>query len=612
MPLLDVSPRQRDFETLPNLNDIAVPAVAPALGADTADTAALRARFPEAVLESGLQLDLPCVVVQPQALVAVTTWLRDSHLGYHSLVDVTAVDRSRLPLPPGQARFQTVYQLRSYTRNALLTVICALEGGDEPRVPSLAGVFPGAIWPERAAADLMGVQFDGHPDPRRILMPAGWPNHPLRKDQPLGGEDVPFGLTWDHPAFDTLGTQVLDAASAPHDLPPGMHRKNLILNMGPHHPSTHGVLRLVVELDGERVVAVDPDLGYLHSGFEKIGEHKRYKDFVYYTDRMDYLSAMNNNLGYVLTVEALLQLEIPARAQAIRVIMGELQRIASHLFWLSTHVLDISGTGMSLLMYATRERERIIDLFEMVCGARLTTSYIRIGGVWKDLPPAFVEAARSFCDMMSSRIDEYAAMVNDSPIWHTRLDGIGVITPKEALAKGLTGPMLRGSGIDWDLRRDRPYCGYEQYDFEVPVSHRGDGFGRYEVRMEEMRQSLRIVRQALDGLPAGAVRADDRKVSPPPRAELDISMESLIHHFKLYTEGFKVPPGMYYHAIEASKGELGFFVYSDGSGKPYRLHVRGPSFNNLFAISDMSKGLMLSDIITNIGSIDIVLGEVDR
>lgn len=612
MPLLDVSPRQRDFETLPNLNDIAVPAVAPALGADTADTAAIRARFPEAVPESGLQLDLPCVVVQPQALVEVTTWLRDSHLGYHSLVDVTAVDRSQLPLQPGQARFQTVYQLRSYTRNALLTVICPLEGGDAPRVPSLAGVFPGAIWPEREAADLMGVQFAGHPDPRRILMPAGWPNHPLRKDQPLGGEDVPFGLTWDHPAFETLGTQVLDAASAPHDLPPGMHRKNLILNMGPHHPSTHGVLRLVVELDGERVVAVDPDLGYLHSGFEKIGEHKRYKDFVYYTDRMDYLSAMNNNLGYVLTVEAMLQLEIPARAQAIRVIMGELQRIASHLFWLSTHVLDISGTGMSLLMYATRERERIIDLFEMVCGARLTTSYIRIGGVWKDLPPAFVAAARSFCDMMSSRIDEYAAMVNDSPIWHTRLDGIGVITPKEALAKGLTGPMLRGSGIDWDLRRDRPYCGYEQYDFEVPVSRRGDGFGRYEVRMEEMRQSLRIIRQALDGLPAGAFRADDRKVSPPPRAELDISMESLIHHFKLYTEGFKVPPGMYYHAIEASKGELGFFLYSDGSGKPYRLHVRGPSFNNLFAISDMSKGLMLSDIITNIGSIDIVLGEVDR
>lgn len=612
MPLLDVSPRVRDFETLPNLDDIAVPAVAPALGEDTADTTAIRAQFPEAILESGLQFDLPCIVVPPWALIEVMTWLRDSHLSYNTLVDVTSIDRSQLPLEEGQTRYQAVYQLRAYTRNELLTVVCPLENCDEPEAPSLARIFPGAIWPEREVADLMGIRFAGHPDPRRILMPAGWPNHPLRKDQPLGGEDVPFSLTWDHPEFDSLGAQVLEAPSSPHELPPGMSRKNMILNMGPHHPSTHGVLRLVVELDGERVVNVDPDLGYLHSGFEKIGEHKRYKDFVYYTDRMDYLSAMNNNLGYVLTVESMLQLEIPARAQTIRVIMGELQRIASHLFWLSTHVLDVSGSGMSLLMYATRERERILDLFEMVCGARLTTSYIRIGGVWKDLPPAFVDSARSFCDLMGPRIDEYADMVNESPIWHSRLEGIGVITPKEALAKGLTGPMLRGSGIDWDLRRDRPYCGYENYDFKVPTSNRCDCFGRYEVRMEEMRQSLGIIRQALDGLPAGPFQTNERKISPPPRAELDISMESLIHHFKLFTEGFKVPPGMYYHAIEASKGELGFFIYSDGSGKPYRLHVRGPSFNNLFAISDMSKGFMLSDIITNIGSIDIVLGEVDR
>ena len=460
--------------------------------------------------------------------------------------------------------------------------------------------------------DLMGIRFADHPDPRRILMPTAWPNHPLRKDVPLGGEDVPFSLTWDHPEFDGLGDQILDPASLPPDLPPGMNRQNMILNMGPHHPSTHGVLRLVVELDGERVVNVDPDLGYLHSGFEKTGEHRRYKDFVYYTDRMDYLSAMNNNLGYVLAVEGMLDLEIPARAQAIRVIMSEMQRIASHLFWLSTHVLDISGNGMSLLMYATRERERILDLFEMVCGARLTTSYIRIGGVWKDLPEAFLGALSEFCDLFPGRIDEYRDLVKDSPIWRTRLEGIGMVGREDALAMGLTGPMLRGSGVDWDLRRDQPYSGYEQYEFDVPTSDRGDGFGRYEIRMEEMRQSVRIIRQALDRLPDGLYRSDDRKVNPPPRTELDVSMESLIHHFKLFTEGFKVPPGMYYHGIEASKGELGFFIYSDGSGKPYRLHVRGPSFNNLYAISGMSRGLMLSDIITNIGSIDIVLGEVDR
>ncbi len=612
MPLLNVSPVQRPYETLPNLNDIAIPARAPALGTDTEDTRAIQERFGEAIQDSGLQFDLPFVVVQPDALTDLATWLRDGELGYHTLVDVTAVDLSQLPGTTGDHQFQTVYQFRAYDRHLHLAVVCPLEGGRSPVCPSLASVFPGAIWPEREVIDLMGITFTGHPDPRRILMPANWPNHPLRKEVPLGGEDVPFTLTWDHPEFESLGEQVLEATSLPPELPPGMSRQNMILNMGPHHPSTHGVLRLVVELDGERVVHVDPDLGYLHSGFEKTGENKRYKDFVYYTDRMDYLSAMNNNLGYVLAVEGMLGLEVPARGQAIRVIMGELQRLASHLFWLSTHVLDVSGTGMSLLMYATRERERILDMFEMACGARLTTSYIRMGGVWKDLPEAFLGAVREFCDLMPGRIEEYATMMDDSPIWHTRLDGIGLVTREEALAKGLTGPMLRGSGIDWDLRRDRPYTGYENYDFDVPVSQRGDGYGRYEVRMEEMRQSVRIIRQALDRLPDGPYRAEDRKVNPPQRAELDVSMESLIHHFKLFTEGFKVPPGMYYHGIEASKGELGFFIYSDGSGKPYRLHVRGPSFNNLFAISDMSKGLMLSDIITNIGSIDIVLGEVDR
>lgn len=612
MPLLNVSPLQRPYETLPNLNDIAVPARAPALGKDTPDTQALRARFPDAVLDAGLQFDLPVAVVRPEALREVVAWLRDGDLAYTTLVDVTSVDLSGLPDGDADIRFQTVYQFRALSRHRHLALVCPLAGGSKPEVPSLAPLFPGAIWPEREAADLMGIVFAEHPDPRRILMPASWPNHPLRKDVPLGGEDVPFSLTWEHPEFDSLGDQILEAGSQAPDLPPGMSRRNMILNMGPHHPSTHGVLRLVVELDGERVVSIDPDLGYLHSGFEKTGEHRRYKDFVYYTDRMDYLSAMNNNLGYVLAVEAMLGLEVPARGQVIRVIMGELQRIASHLFWLSTHVLDVSGTGMSLLMYATRERERILDMFEMVCGARLTTSYIRIGGVWKDLPAAFLETVRRFCDLMPQRINEYAAMVDESPIWHTRLEGVGVITPEEALAKGLTGPMLRGSGIDWDLRRDQPYTGYENYEFDVPTSNRCDSFGRYEVRMEEMRQSVHIIRQALDHLPGGAFQADDRKVTAPPRAELDTSMESLIHHFKLYTEGFKVPPGMYYHAIEASKGELGYFIYSDGSGKPYRLHVRGPSFNNLFAINDMSRGLMLSDIITNIGSIDIVLGEVDR
>lgn len=611
--MLNVSPVRRAYETLPGLNDITIPAVAPLPTGESDDTKALVERFGEDILAAGLHNGIDTVYVKPERLVELAQFVKtDPNLAYEALIDVTAIDQANLPIAAGSERFQTIYQLRSYKRKQHLMVVTPAPGGDKPVVPSLTSVFEGANWPEREAADLMGVKFSGHPDTRRILMPEKWPNHPLRKDVPLGGEEVPFSFTFDDPEFETLGKQILPAESFPPELPPGMNRENMIINMGPHHPSTHGVLRLVVELDGETVLNVDPDLGYLHSGFEKTGENKRYKDFVYYTDRMDYLSSMNNNWGYVLTVEKMLGLEIPERAQVIRVIMSELQRIASHLFWLSTHAIDVSGTAISVLMYATRERERILDLFEMVCGARLTTSYIRVGGVWRDLPPAFLTHLRDFVKLMPAQIDDYDAMLGDGPLWRERLEGIGKLGRDEVINMGLTGVMLRGSGVDWDLRRDMPYGGYQNYDFKVPVSNVGDSYARYQCRMEEMRQSVRIIEQAMANLPDGLYKTDERKISLPPRAELDISMEALIHHFKLVTEGFRVRPGMCYHAIEASKGELGYFVYSDGSGVPYRLHVHGPSFNNLYAISKMSKGHMLSDVVTNIGSIDIVLGEVDR
>ena len=616
MPL-DVAPVVRSYETQRTLNPPGIPALAPMPTGETDDTRRICEQFGEDIVAAGLHNGNQVVLVEPGQLKALATFLRDEpDLKYETLIDVTSVDRSRLPLDGG-ARFQTVYQFRSYSRNQHLTVIadCGTDPGDNveiPHIDSLTGVYRGAEWPEREVYDLMGIRFDGHPDLRRILMPKNWPNHPLQKQAPLGGEEVPFTFTWDDPEFETLGSQILPAESTVPDLPPGMSRQNMVINMGPHHPSTHGVLRLVVEMDGERIVSIDPDLGFLHSGFEKTGENKRYKDFVYYTDRMDYLSAMSNNLGYCLTIEHMLGLEIPERAQVIRVIMAEMQRIASHLFWLATHVLDVSGTGMSLLMYATRERERILDLFEMACGARLTVSYIRIGGVWQDLPDAFVSELKDFLRVMPQKISEYEAMVTEAPLWQERLTGIGYISGDDALSMGLTGPMLRGSGIDWDLRRDRPYSGYEAYEFEVPTSDSGDCYGRFKIRLEEMRQSVRILEQAVDNLPSGLYKSNNRKVALPPRAELDVSMEALIHHFKLMTEGFHVAPGYFYHGIENSKGELGFFVYSDGSAKPYRLHVHGPSFNNLYAIDHISRGEMLSDVVTNIGSIDIVLGEVDR
>ena len=616
MPL-DVAPVVRAYETQRTLNPPGIPALAPVPEGETDDTRRICEQFGEDIVTAGLHNGNEVVYVAPGQLKALATFLRDDpELSYETLIDVTSVDRSHLPLD-GEARFQTVYQFRSYSRNQHLTVVADCEtepdsDGASAKIDSLTGVYQGAEWPEREVYDLMGIRFTGHPDPRRILMPKNWPNHPLQKQAPLGGEEVPFTFTWDDPEFETLGSQILPAESTIPDLPPGMSRQNMVINMGPHHPSTHGVLRLVVEMDGERIVSIDPDLGFLHSGFEKTGENKRYKDFVYYTDRMDYLSAMSNNLGYCLTIEHMLGLEIPERAQVIRVIMAEMQRIASHLFWLATHVLDVSGTGMSLLMYATRERERILDLFEMACGARLTVSYIRIGGVWQDLPDSFVAELKDFLRVMPQKISEYEAMVTEAPLWQERLIGIGHVSAEDALGMGLTGPMLRGSGVDWDLRRDQPYSGYEAYEFEVPTSDSGDCYGRFKIRLEEMRQSVRILEQAVDNLPGGLYKSNNRKVALPPRAELDVSMEALIHHFKLMTEGFHVAPGFFYHGIENSKGELGFFVYSDGSARPYRLHVHGPSFNNLYAIDHISRGEMLSDVVTNIGSIDIVLGEVDR
>jgi NADH dehydrogenase I D subunit len=360
------------------------------------------------------------------------------------------------------------------------------------------------------------------------------------------------------------------------------------------------------------VVAVYPDLGYLHSGFEKQGETIRYKDFTPYTDRMDYVSSMSNNLGYALACERLMGVEIPERAQVLRVIMAELQRLASHLVWLGTHVMDSAGVSHALLMYALREREQILDIFELVSGARMTTSYIRPGGLWKDVPPSFGDRVRDVLAHFPRRIDEYERMVTDNPVWKVRTQGIGKLTAEQALSLCATGPMLRGSGIAFDYRRARPYSGYQNYDFEVPSSSDGDSYGRYLVRVAEMRQSLRIIQQAMDNLPDGPVWTENRKMSLPPRQELDTSMEALIHHFKLMTEGFVPPRGQVYQTVESPRGELGFYLVSDGTAIPYRLRVRTPSFANLQSTDTMARGGLIADLVIIIGTVDIVLGDVDR
>ncbi len=386
--------------------------------------------------------------------------------------------------------------------------------------------------------------------------------------------------------------------------------ETMLLNMGPQHPSTHGVLRLLLELDGEVVVNCIPDVGFLHTGIEKNMEAKTYQKAEVMTDRLDYLNPMGNNLAYCMAVEKLVDLDVPPRAQALRVILVELQRIASHLVWLGTSALDLAA--MSMFLYCFREREQILDIFELVSGQRMMTTYIRPGGLWRDVPVEFEQAVREFIKIFPRRIDEYERLVTKNPIFLDRVMGIGLLPAELALSYGVTGPMLRASGVNWDLRKARPYMGYEQYDFDVPTRTEGDVYARYLVRIQEMRESLKIVEQALNKLPFGPVRSGNRKFVPPPRSEIGVSMESLIHHFKLWTEGFSAPAASVYAAIESPRGELGVFLEGDGGPKPRRVHMRTPSFDNLSVLPHIVKGHLVADLVAILGSVDIVLGDVDR
>ena len=384
----------------------------------------------------------------------------------------------------------------------------------------------------------------------------------------------------------------------------------VLLNMGPQHPSTHGVLRLLLELDGEVVINCIPDVGFLHTGIEKNMEAKTYEKAAVMTDRLDYLNNLGNNLAYCMAIEKLVDLDVPERAQAIRVIMVELERLSSHLVWLGTHALDLAA--MSVFLYCFRERERILDMKEMVGGQRMMTTYFRPGGLWRDLPEEFVPTLRTFLDEFPRRIDEYEALLTRNPIFIERTKNIGLITTEQALQWGVTGPILRATGLALDLRKDQPYCGYEGYEFEVPTLTEGDTYARYLVRMEEMRQTVRIIHQALDKLPSGPVRSANRKFVPPPRSELAHSMEAVIHHFKLWTEGFNAPAASVYSAVESPRGELGVFLEGDGGPNPYRVYWRTPSMYNLQILPLLAKGHLVADLVALIGTIDIVLGDVDR
>lgn len=386
--------------------------------------------------------------------------------------------------------------------------------------------------------------------------------------------------------------------------------ETITLNMGPQHPSTHGVLRVLLEMEGEVIIKATPVIGYLHRGIEKIAENKTYHQFITLTDRLDYTSPFINNLAYVLTVEKLLGMEVPLRAQYIRVLMAEITRIQSHLIWLGTHALDMGA--MSPLLYCFREREETLDMFEMVGGARMNQSYFRIGGLAGDLPEGFVDKVRDFSEVLPSRIEGYETLLTENKIWLSRTKEVGVISAEEGIDLGLSGPSLRACGVKWDLRKANPYSSYDHFDFEIPIGTNGDVYDRYLVRMEEMRQSNRIIKQVLDKLPPGEINAYNPKVVPPPKEKVLSNIESLIIHFHIMTEGFEVPRGEAYCSVESSKGELSFYIVSDGSNKPYRVKIRAPSFVNLQSLATMAEGRMMADMVAVIGSIDICLGEVDR
>ena len=432
------------------------------------------------------------------------------------------------------------------------------------------------------------------------------------RERGVEGTELDATGQWATSGVDT-SRQIIEAGDTGLDSPRAgvtAEGDQMVLNLGPQHPSTHGVLRVLLELDGEVASKVIPDLGYLHRGIEKIGEYRMYNQFVPWTDRTDYVAAFTGNYSWVKTVEELMGVEIPERAQYLRVIFSELQRIASHLLGLATHVMDLGA--ITFFLFAMRERELILDLFEMQTGARLTYNSMRVGGFPKDLPPGFIEKLEAFLEIMPKRLQEYDKLLAENPIFLRRVKGVGVISAEDAIQWGLSGPTLRGSGVAYDVRKARPYAVYDRLDFEVPVGTHGDVYDRFLVRMEEMRQSVKMIRQALDQLPGGPVMTPDLRVALPGKEATMTSIEAMQRHFILVIHGFRPPVGEYYSSIESPKGELGWYIVSNGENHPYRARNRAPSFVNLQALPVMSEGALIADIVANIGSIDIVVGEVDR
>ena len=529
---------------------------------------------------------------------------------YKLLYDLTAIDERTRTFRNGypSKNFTLVYHLYSFSRNGFIRLKCALKG-DYPSAPSIVSLWSSANWYEREVFDMFGIRFEGHPNLRRLLMPLTWEGHPLRKEHPARATEMgPFRL------YDEKVDREQSALQfKPEDWGMSRHSEEsdfMFLNIGPQHPGTHGVLRLVLQLDGEDIVDIVPDIGFHHRGAEKMAERQSWHTYIPYTDRIDYLGGVNNNLAYLLAVEKLAGIQIPERAQVIRVMLCELFRIASHLVWYGTFAQDVGQ--LSPVFYMFSDREKVFDIIEAVCGGRMHPNWFRIGGVAQDLPVGWETLVKKFLDYFPKRLREYDGLVMRNSIFKARTVGIGIFTAEEGIEWGVTGPNLRACGVEWDFRKKQPHSGYEKFDFEVPIGANGDCYDRAVVRVAEMRQSLRIIEQCMKNMPAGMYKADHPLTTPPIKKHTMQDIETLITHFLNVSWGPVIPPGEAMSCIEGTKGAYSYYGISDGNTSPYRVRVRTPSFPHMQMMPYISRGYSVADVLSILGAMDYVLADIDR
>jgi NADH-quinone oxidoreductase subunit C/D len=571
----------------------------------------LSARFgPECVYQSTAD-GIPNIWVPKAQIREVMRFLKHEIADpFPLLFDLSAHDERQRMHRDGlpDSDFTTFYHLISLARNQDVRIKVALSESDA-NLPSIADVWPAANWYEREAYDMFGMRFDGHPNLRRILTPPQWQGHPLRKDHPARATEMdPFSMS-----DELLDAQQEELRFVPEEWGMSQEAKHtdfMFLNLGPNHPSVHGVFRIALQLDGEVIVDAVPDIGYHHRASEKMAERQSWHTYIPYTDRVDYLGGVMNNLPYVMAVEKLAGIMVPPRAEVIRIMLAEFFRISSHLVFFGTYAQDVGQ--MSPVFYMFADRERLFTIIEAITGGRMHPSWFRIGGVAQDLPEGWDVMVRDFIDYLPARLDHYQKMAINNGIFKRRSVGIGEYTTEEALEWGVTGPGLRATGCDWDLRKKRPYGGYEQFDFDVPTANNGDCYDRCVVRVEEMRQSLRIIRQCLDNMPSGPYKADHPQATPPPKERTMQDIETLIQHFVNVSWGPVIPPGECSVNIEATKGWNSYYLTSDGGTMSYRTRIRTPSFPHLQMIPLISRGFMLADLIAIVASIDFVMADVDR